>query len=123
MKTLILGHGRNYTKTDTRNSPCDIDKWYNTKYTCVDIDPNSCPDIVFDLRKEWTFCSENEYDLIIDTSGLALGGSYNGNRKGYSHYFMTNKILFTLNENGIFYGPRTCLKKINGELLNYTEDL
>ena len=69
MKILVLGHGRDYSKEFIRCSYYDKDKWYDADYTCVDIDPECRPDIVADLRLEWTFAKDNEYDLIIDTTG------------------------------------------------------
>jgi hypothetical protein len=115
MKILILGHGRKYDRNYVRNSPCDIDKWFNMEYVCVDYDPECKPDIVFDLSNiDWTFCSENEYDLIIDTCGLSklcLRSKYNS--------FTEQQVKKCLNDNGEFYGYRnTHWKKIDGELQN-----
>ena len=114
MKTLILGHGRKYSLEDVRCSYYPVENWYNTEYMCVDIDENVSPDIIFDLKKtDWTFCEENEYDLIVDTCGLALFLI-----RGYSPFFRKN-ILKSLNEGGKFYGwKKTVWTKINGELIS-----
>lgn len=113
MNTLILGHGRKYNKNNIRCSPLCIEKWYNDEYLCVDIDPLLNPDIICDLRKDWLFCNKNDYDRIIDTSGIALGG---GNTKYNKHGFKT-KIFNYLNENGIFYGRDICWQKQGEHLI------
>lgn len=108
MKTLVLGHGRIYTKDNTKDhSPCN---WYNDEYTCVHESESVNPDIVFDLRKEWSFCGKNEYDRIIDTTGLPL--------KCWNVITFKKNILNALNENGVFYGRDVCWKK-QGENLVY----
>jgi hypothetical protein len=112
MKILILGHGRNYNINNIRCSCYPVEKWFYENYTCVDIDPTINPDIVFDLRKDWTFCKENEFNLIVDTCGLAFI------RNDYNTIFK-NKIEKVLNENGLFYGFKNkCCQKINGKLVD-----
>ena len=119
MKTLILGHGRKYELNDIRCSPHSIpvEQWFHNEYTCVDINPKVEPDIVFDLKKRWTFSQIGEYDLIIDTCGLIF--SYTNK---YSDTFMGN-LYSCLNNDGTFYGQNGVVcNKINGELWENTDN-
>ena len=113
MKTLVLGHGRNYSMKDIQCSTFPVDNWYNTEYTCIDIDKDVKPDIVFNLKeRNWTFCGKNEYNLIVDTGGLAFYSS----SSGYNIFFLQN-ICKYLQEGGTFYGWKNeTWKKINGKL-------
>ena len=116
MKILILGHGRNYDTNNIRCSWYPIEKWFYKHYTCVDINPTINPDIVFDLKKDWTFCKENEFNLIVDTCGIAFWRT-----NDYSTLFK-NKIEKVLNEGGLFYGwQNTIYQKVNGKLVNVIE--
>jgi hypothetical protein len=117
MKTLILGHGRNYNEDYIRCSPIDIKQWYYDEYICVDIDPTANPDIVYDLKKEWSFCDKIKYDRIIDTSGIALGGG----RYKYTRSTIKNKLINCLHENGIFYGNNVCWQNKGGILIDYNQ--
>jgi len=102
MKILVLGHGRDYSKDFIRCSSYDKNKWFDTDYTCVDIDPLCRPDIVADLRCEWTFAKDNEYDLIIDTTGLAL--TYPN--RGICKPSVEHEVMRCLTIGGEFYGNR-----------------
>jgi len=115
MTTLILGHGRNYKKDFIRCSSYDVNKWYNTDYVCVDINPDANPDIVFDLRYDWSFCKNNSYHKIIDTTGLLF---YTNDYK----YRFKLMIYKKLSENGKFYGRHNAywIKKSNNLYNIYT---
>lgn len=115
MKILILGHGRKYAKHDIRCSPCDVNSWFYSDYVCVDNDPNLNPDILFDLRNEWIFAKDNEYDVIIDSSGCALSSSC----RSYSYKLM-HSVTRCLNENGTFYGRLKTYKKVCGNLVEHS---
>jgi hypothetical protein len=98
-KILVLGHGRKYQKDNIRCSCYPKDKWFDANYICVDIDAEVEPDILFDLRKKWTF-SNDQYDLIIDCGGLVFCGNYS-----YTDLFKLNVESY-LCENGMFYGRK-----------------
>ena len=104
MKTLILGHGRTYEKEKelyTRCSPIDVDEWFNDPYDCVDESEEVEPDIVFDLRKKWTFAKKDSYDRIIDTTGGALQIGHSGNRP--VDPFILKQVQRALKPYGLFY--------------------
>ena len=102
MKTLILGHGRTYEKyLDTRCSPIDVDEWFNDPYDCVDEEEEVKPDIVFNLRKKWTFANKDSYDRIIDTTGGNLQLGHIGNRP--VDPFILKQVQRILKPYGLFY--------------------
>ena len=98
---LILGHGRKYKKTDIKCSPILLDEWFEFPYTCVDINPDINPDIVYDLdiKTQWNFANDNEYDIIIDTCGILFSSRY----KSFKYNFI-NQIKRILKPNGYFFG-------------------
>ena len=97
--TLVLGHGSYYvTTSDVRCSPIPLEKWINDEHVSVDICEDVNPDIIYDLREDiWTFAENNQYDRIIDTTGLGLIHRY----KDKSFINEINRIL---RPNGVFYG-------------------
>lgn len=103
MKTLVLGHHRNYTKQDIRCSPIDIDEWYDDDYICVDLDKNA--DIIHDLRQPWIFADDNSYDRIIDCGGIAftIGNRFRLN--------VQQEIERTLKPGGVAYGRNIIINK------------
>jgi hypothetical protein len=104
MKILVLGHGREYSKEFTRCSFYDIDKWFDSEYTCVDIDPSCKPDIVADLRYKWDFAKDDEYNLIIDTTGIVLTYTVKGTLK--CKPLVEHEVMRCLKIGGEFYGRR-----------------
>lgn len=105
MKTLILGHGREYKKEDIRCSPIDIDDWFNDEYDCLDMSEESKPDICFYIRTGgWTFAEDNSYDRIIDCTG----GSISSSRGLFHEYRLRdlNEVCRILRNNGVFYTNR-----------------
>lgn len=123
MKTLVLGHGRKYSKSYVRCSSLDVNEWYDSDYICVDINKTVEPDIVFDLTKRtWSFCKEDEFDRIIDTTGILFIRSNISHERLYCHGF-EEKILKLLKINGHFYGRQTHWQKLENneiKLFDYT---
>lgn len=108
MKTLILGHGRDYT--DSRCSPININEWINREFTCVDEMESVNPDIVFKLGSyKWTFAEDESYDRIIDCTGgiFRMMNHQACKQKLYSDEIM-KEINRILRPNGIFYGDIRC---------------
>lgn len=92
---------KKYKKTDIRCSPIPVDKWFEFPYTCVDIDPDIDPDIIYDLdtKIQWNFASDNEYDIIIDTCGILFSSRYKTT-------FFLKQINRILKPNGFFFGRK-----------------
>lgn len=102
-KILVLGHGRNHR---FRCSPVEKEVWFDKSYTCVDIDPDVKPDIVYDLNKfPWSFANDHEYGLIIDASGFALNHFY-GHYRTVSGIKFGKELTRILQIGGEFIGCR-----------------
>ena len=101
MKTLVLGHGRTYKQEQIRCSPIKVDEWFNEPFDSVDDLDVIEPDIIFNLRKEWTFAKHNSYDRIIDCTGGALQMGHSGNRPVSS--FILDQVKRILTPYGLFY--------------------
>ena len=117
MKTLILGHGRNYKRKDIRCSPINIDEWYDFPYDCVDMSEEVKPDIVFTIRlgEKFTFAKDNSYDRIIDCTGGAISGGRivpTQLLKEYKRILKPNGVVYT-NFRVIY----TLYKREDGKLL------
>jgi hypothetical protein len=99
---LVLGHGSLYVQDGDRIrcSPIDKSIWLSSPHTSVDMDSDTLPDIVFDLRKmPWTFALDESYDNIVDTSGIALESFYRST-------CFDREIRRVLKKGGTFYGRR-----------------
>jgi len=103
---LILGHGKLYHHPHGRNqssircSPIPVENWINQEYISVDNRPEVEPDIIYDLNQDtWYFAEDNQFEQIIDTTGLGLSHKY----KKQSFIDELNRIL---KPNGIFHGWR-----------------
>lgn len=114
--TLILGHGRKYSKdpiNGCRCSPINVKEWLYEPYVCVDMTRDVEPDIVYDLvrgidygtkytygdeyrmklssktRCKWSFAKDETYERIIDCAGaiLQISTRDHGNHPVYGcHY-------------------------------------
>ena len=99
MTTLVLGHGRKYTREETKCSPIDVDLWVHMPHTTVDVDPTVLPDVVADMHDiPWAFAEEASYDRIIDATGSLLS------RRLYEDPRFITELRRVLRTRGVFFG-------------------
>ena len=106
-KTLILGHGRLYTRKDIHCSPIDADEWFHDPFVCLDAYEDVQPDIVFSIGQSrsrvWTFAEDNSYDRIIDCTGGAISHGNSAYCARRLNPELLEEIYRVLTHHGVFY--------------------
>ena len=101
MKTLVIGHGKAYKKSDIRCSPIPVDDWFHESFDSLDAYPEAEPDILFEIKTGvWAFADNESYDRIVDCTGGILSQGIMIRR---SYPYILREVKRVLKPNGIFY--------------------
>ena len=104
-ETLIVGHGRLYTRKETHCSPIDADEWFHDSFVCLDANEYVQPDIVFSIGQSrvWTFAQDNSYDRIVDCTGGAISDGNSAYCARRLNPELLKEIHRVLTPHGVFY--------------------